>query len=418
MKSTVTKLIARTVLVVGLIVFTVLLSSLRPQTTGATFACEGIDLTIDSEAFYNGAPYPLSSWALKNLNPTADHFFDFGDVKPGDSGKTTISLHVAKAPAWACLDFKNLKSNENGVNEPEGIVDPNGGSSGELAGGLEFFAWRDDGDNTFEIGEQALFGTSSQSAVQVLNNTSYTLVDYQSGSAWPIGSTHYVGISWCAGNLTVNLATAVISCDGTVLGNEAQTDSMSVDVALRAYPANQYPQYRCDGKPPEKAPTRTIGFWQTHTTFTSYVFNLPAMQKFIGVNSSPVSGSHKGTITNVQSPSASQLFGAYYASLSKKTNGTNRSSTDKKRMQLLQQLITAKLNCSAVACSPETLNLISLADTAYKNGSGNMLTLASQLDVYNNSGDLLPLPASLGSQGSATPGASQALANKAFWDLP
>jgi hypothetical protein len=142
------------------------------------------------------------------------------------------------------------------------------------------------------------------------------------------------------------------------------------------------------------------------------------MQKFIGLNLAPAVGSHKGTIANTQSVGASQLFGAFYSNIAKKSDGTQRVSVDKNRMQLLQQLVTAKLNCAATVCSSSTLTLISSADTAYKNGAANMLALAGQLDAYNNSGDPVPLPASLGSQGSATPGTSQSWANLVFWNLP
>ena len=417
MKTAVTKIAARTLLIVGVFALAVTAASIRGNDPGVTLACNGIDLKIDSKATYNGALVPSGTWALKDLLPGVDKFFNFDDIKPGDQGENTVSIHIKNSPAWVCLDFKNVLSNDNGQNEPESLSDSNGNVSGELASGMEFFSWFDDGDNIFELGEKPIFGTTTQSTADNLNEKTYPICDTSTGTVCNVNQTKYFGIYWCAGNLEVNVSTATITCDGTVLGNEAQTDSMSVDISLRAYPTAEYPSFRCDGKT-EETPTRTLGFWQTHTAFTSTIFASSSMQKFIGVNSPPVAGSHKGTITNIQSSGASQLFGAYYASIPKKTNGTNRSATDKKRIQLLQQLITAKLNCAAVACSADTLNLITSADTAYKNGSGNMITLAGQLDAYNNSGDLIPLPTSLGSQGSATPGLSQSLANKAFWNAP
>ncbi|MCA9354918.1 MAG: hypothetical protein KC877_05340, partial [Candidatus Kaiserbacteria bacterium] len=141
------------------------------NSVGSTFALgndgDGLELTIDSHATYNGEFQPQLSWDLKDLVPGVDHFFDFENVLPGDTGTTTISIHVDKDDAYVCLNFENLIDKENAtgdddtVNEPESHEDFEAG--GELADGMEFFAWFDDGDNVFEVGEKPLFGTSTQS---------------------------------------------------------------------------------------------------------------------------------------------------------------------------------------------------------------------------------------------------------------
>lgn len=214
--------------------------------TAATYSVGGIDVRVDSKGFYNNAPYPSSSWSVKDLQPYYDQFFDFADIKPGDRGTTTISIHLKKAPGWVCLSFDDFKDKENGRNEPERWVDATN-TTGELGKGLEFFAWRDDGDNKFEVGEKPLFGTSTQSAIQTVKNKTYALADYKNGPAWTENSTHYVGIAWCAGNLTVNVAAGKVSCDGSVLGNDAQTDSLSFSVALEAVPSTQEKKFVCGG---------------------------------------------------------------------------------------------------------------------------------------------------------------------------
>lgn len=218
--------------------------------TAATYSVGGIDLKVNSRAFYNGSAYAPSSWYAKDLQPYVDKFFKFYDIKPGDYGRTIISLHVKKASAYVCLAFSNFKDLENDVNEPEDAPDLNNAISGELGEGMEFFSWRDDGDNVFEVGEVPLFGTTSQSAIQTLKNKTYALADYAHGPTWPAGSVRYVGIAWCAGDLMVNLATAVITCDGGTLGNEAQTDSLMLDVSLTAVPYTQDPKFLC--VPPPK----------------------------------------------------------------------------------------------------------------------------------------------------------------------
>lgn len=225
---------------------------------GTTFATGGLQLKIDSYALYNGQVQPSSTWSLKDLVPGVDKFFNFDDIKPGDSGTNIISLH-SNANSWMCMDFTNLVDQDNGNNEPEGLEDIDGILGGELSKGMEFFGWYDDGDNTFEVGEQALFGTSSpQSGYDVLKK--YILADASTGSYFEANQTKYIGIQWCAGDLSVNTATAEITCDGSALGNWAQTDSFSVDLALRAVTADDYPGYRCDGSvpPPPVGPTVTL----------------------------------------------------------------------------------------------------------------------------------------------------------------
>jgi len=223
----------------------------RGDATGITFATSsgtrqsGLEMQIDSRTIYNGVLQPKLSWALKNLKPFCDFFFKFFDVKPGDTGQNTISIHIKKNPAWVCLDFLNLKDKDNGNNEPESQVDANGNKSGELSSGLEFFGWMDDGDNTYEVGERALFGTSTQAATTTLRGMSYALADAKHGTAFPINSTRYVGISWCAGDLNVNTGTGVITCNGATLGNGVQTDSMNVDVSLRAVSSKDEKTFTC-----------------------------------------------------------------------------------------------------------------------------------------------------------------------------
>ncbi len=67
--------------------------------TGNTFTAGAIDLTVDSQASYNGQSVAEATWTATDLG--AEHkFFNFADVKPGDSGENTISLHVNDKDAW------------------------------------------------------------------------------------------------------------------------------------------------------------------------------------------------------------------------------------------------------------------------------------------------------------------------------
>ena len=55
----------------------------RSETLGTTFATGsgqgGLEMKIDSRAIYNGVLQPKLSWALKNLEPFCDFFFQFFD---------------------------------------------------------------------------------------------------------------------------------------------------------------------------------------------------------------------------------------------------------------------------------------------------------------------------------------------------
>ncbi|MFH1181798.1 MAG: hypothetical protein V1702_02475 [Candidatus Woesearchaeota archaeon] len=156
--------------------------------------------------------------------------------------------------------------------------------------------------------------------------------------------------------------------------------------------------------------TRTQGFWQTHTAFTGSVLQSMGGTMTVGT------GSHVRTITNDQGTAQSKLFGAYYSSIPRKTSRALRSDVDHARMQLLQQLVTAKLNCEAFGCPADITELIADADSAYAgDDSGKMVELAGELDAYNNKGDSQQISVSAG---SATPKTSQSIANKQFWDNP
>ncbi|MBP9711162.1 MAG: hypothetical protein KBD50_02810 [Candidatus Pacebacteria bacterium] len=263
--------------------------------TGNTFAAGAIDLKVDSESHYAGltcvegvwvdeeneAFGPVTrpdllgddcdgSWAQADLGPE-HQFFNLSDIKPGDTGENTISLHVIDNDAWMCADVKITSNDDESTNEPEleaGDVaeDVNNTLDGELAQNLEFAAWIDDGnvdgwqgtstdsgegDNLFQEGEVALFAPGPAS--NILNGTT-TLALAQSGDA-PIsgGVTHYVGLAWCAGTFNPDM-----SCNGEAMGNIAQTDSMTADISFRAEQSRNNPNFTCGNGPEVVQTTLTL----------------------------------------------------------------------------------------------------------------------------------------------------------------
>lgn len=245
--------------------------------TGNTFIAGKVDLTIDSTAHYDGMVCQGGFWVdedadtdpnhLNNPRPeligqpctgtwgftdlTQKRFFDFSDIKPGDYGENTISMHIEDNPVWACIDINNMHNDGNGLAEPEAesgdLSDDT--DEGELAQNLFFTAWaEEDNDNVWEQGEPLLFSNTLGPASDVLNGRTYTLVD--SGSLLPTpmpgGSTSYIGLAWCAGTMTVDTTAFTISCDGDGMGNDTQTDSLTADVTFRVEQAANNPTFLCE----------------------------------------------------------------------------------------------------------------------------------------------------------------------------
>lgn len=254
-----------------------------------TFTAGGLDLKIDSQQHYNGMvcvpdtenqgqyiwkaeqgnttpveqQFPVAgtscfgTWELTDL---VDHkFFNFSDVKPGDMGENTISLHVANNDAWACVDITNVENLENGVVDPE---QPDTEDSGELAQNMNFFFWVDNGDNVYEPtgddeGQPQLFGGQVVSGNGLLSgDLHFALADSTTSNGPILGGdlgdpqfTHYIGAAWCVGDLQV-ANDGTMTCDGGPVENNVQTDSLLTDISFRIEQARNNPQFRCDAPTP------------------------------------------------------------------------------------------------------------------------------------------------------------------------
>ena len=66
-------------------------------------------------------------------------------------------------------------------------------------------------------------------------------------------STEYIGSAWCAGTQNVNPVTGVITCDGSTMGNDAQTDSLSADLIFYSEQVRNNPGFVCEelAEPPD-----------------------------------------------------------------------------------------------------------------------------------------------------------------------
>ena len=199
--------------------------------TGNTFTAGSIDLKVDNACHYMGGncPWATSTWALTDLQDGIHKFFNFTDIKPGAWGEDTISLHLYDNPAWAWLKIDNVANQENGCTEPEGDVDTTcgdpGTGEGELYQNLHFLIWMDnDGDNVYDAGERKLHDGETLDLCEVWRLDGAPCCDIEPFTPC---SDYYVGVKWCLGTFDVDY-----DCQGTSIGNEAQTDGVNLDVSF------------------------------------------------------------------------------------------------------------------------------------------------------------------------------------------
>jgi hypothetical protein len=168
-------------------------------------------------------------WGEKDLGQ--ETFFNFDDIKPGDWGTNLISLHVYDNDAYACLITGNIVDAENTVINPEVNAGDNTPAIGELSRYISVFAWEDDGDGNYELPESIIAGPNSSfaGAIGRIPLTATT--------------TEYIGYAWCAG--TQSLDGALIKCDGSSMGDIAQTDIMTASLTAYAEQQRNNPDFRC-----------------------------------------------------------------------------------------------------------------------------------------------------------------------------
>ena len=253
--------------------------------SGNTFTAGAIDLKIDNHSYYNGVLNEGTTWELNDL--TIEKFFDFLDLKPGDYGEDTISIHVDTNDAFLCAEVTLTSNDENGCNEPEGdqdeTCDTPGADHGELADNVNFIWWADDGDNVLENDENVISETGPIGALNLDEAYPIALADSdeniwtEEGGPVPGEETLYIGKAWCFGNLSIapliqdglgdkinpsldnnnnqvagETADGGYLCDGSGLNNSTQTDSLTADVSFSAVQARHNDDFQC--AEPEQPP--------------------------------------------------------------------------------------------------------------------------------------------------------------------
>ncbi|MBA7602675.1 hypothetical protein ES703_09771 [subsurface metagenome] len=167
-----------------------------------TFTAGIIDLEIDCDGDTVFTP--------TDDPPEIFNYLPASDIKPGDDGEVTLSLHLKTgsndADLW--MQVQNLNNYGGVLSEPE-EEEENGTPDDDIASEILVKLWIDDGDNIWEDGEVVLYddtlsGLTAKLTVQLDAVAS---------------TTYYVGWSW-------ELPSAV--------GNEHQGDYCTFDIVFGA----------------------------------------------------------------------------------------------------------------------------------------------------------------------------------------
>lgn len=272
--------------------------------TGNTFTAGAIDLQIDNESYVTDPVTGVfgassnTSWQLADsVNGLFDGklFFNFTDLKPGDVGEDTISLHVNNNDAWACAKITlteddDVSSTEPELESPDVVENASDLFDGELASRLNFVWWADDGDNVLEADEASgvnagkgvmgsldwMMNETDQYFGDAPNEMLLTLADshwnfFTGSDSGPIagGAEKYIGKAWCLGTLTLDpvaqgedssplVRGTGISCDGAPEGNITQTDSIKANVEFTAVQSRNNDNFLCAEHQTPTLPDATV----------------------------------------------------------------------------------------------------------------------------------------------------------------
>ena len=275
----------------------------RNTSTGNTFATGVVELKVDNESYITDEWgklkfSPSTSWSLSSLEGKL--FFNFLDIKPGDIGEDTISLHLHNNNAWACMNVNITATPENGQPEPELIVDETlGENDGELQKYLYFVFWADDGDNVYEKEEKIW---KKGLAKDIFDGKNWTLADSETNiwnnNGGPLlgNTTKYIGKAWCFGGLestpvsqdgkgkTKNNGPLVrgtgFTCTGEYVGNIVQSDGIKADVSFSVAQSRNNSAFLCgeSGEDGEEDEFCSLGYWKQEQHFDSWQSYVPSQQ--------------------------------------------------------------------------------------------------------------------------------------------
>ncbi len=211
--------------------------------TGNTFTAGALDLKVDNTCYYNkvadgvpNCPWADSSWSLTDLQNGVQKFFNFSDIKPGDFGEDTVSLHVDN-DAWLRIVIDQAVDTEGNpaCTEPESATeyvsetDKCPHATGELRPQLLFSIWIDNGAGGKEHGGVACdnIKNGNEGIMGIEKRPINAGGETWNPSAFLLKGTTCFGIAWEL-PLTV--------------GNNAQTDVFGFNASFQVQQVRNNPQ--------------------------------------------------------------------------------------------------------------------------------------------------------------------------------
>jgi predicted ribosomally synthesized peptide with SipW-like signal peptide len=192
--------------------------------TGNTFTAGSLDLTIDSKATYNGVTAEYGNWSLKDLG-RGDLFFNLADVKPGDKGEDTVSMHVNNNDACGFVTINKNGDSDFTCTEPELAEEPGcvPTGDGELDENTIFTIWSDMAVANPNSSECANVQPGDNIYSPNCGDVPLTTGTLDEVESWGIGklagdSTTYFGIGW---EVPISVT------------NNVQTDKFGADIEFR-----------------------------------------------------------------------------------------------------------------------------------------------------------------------------------------
>ena len=200
--------------------------------TGNSFTAGTLDLKVDWNESYNGEVIESQS---ETDNPGA--IFNLSDVKPGDYGEVTISLHVSGNDAYGIMTIIPTSNDDVSSTEPEldagdAQENPNNIWDGELAQNMNVVIWWDmydeggsdaDNDGIVEFpGDNIQDGTEfvfydSEAPLVTFERVLDAIPSTETIEPLEACTTYYIGINW--------------SIDSEV-GSIIQSDEFTADISF------------------------------------------------------------------------------------------------------------------------------------------------------------------------------------------
>jgi|GEM_PF-1872770 predicted ribosomally synthesized peptide with SipW-like signal peptide len=160
-------------------------------------------------------------WTSKHLG-SGDRFFNFDDVKPGDSGTNSISVLVKSNPSWLCMGIDKIDADS---------------TPGEvLSSNIQVMAWKNTNSEKEPTPGTNPIGPMSMAAFQ---NQGIYLPLLNGGATLQPGTKEYIHLLWCAGELS-----SAGVCNGANM-TEGQGQKLVQDLIFHAEQSRNNGSFDC-----------------------------------------------------------------------------------------------------------------------------------------------------------------------------